>query len=228
MKTPNLSWRPTTAQVTTTAVAIVCLLFGFWIGWQHRSNIDPNSVTPSVPKNMRTHAVHVIAPATVPTHTASTTTTGASSTPATPAAPLPPRGSTKIAVFNAGGTPGVAVQLAVSIVELGYPTPATGNITLPANQLPTSTVPAGSHPTTTGTSTATSATSATTTSTPPSTTSTAPTPPPQGIYYRVGELDVADRLASDLGITEVAALPTTGPLVTAAPAAQLIVVVGSG
>ncbi len=227
MKTPNRSWRPTTAQVTTAVVAIVCLLLGFWIGWQHRSKIDPSSVTLSVPNNMRTHAVHVVAPATIPTGTASTTTAGTSSTGATPAAPLQSRAKTQIAVFNAGGTPGVAVQLAVSIVELGYPTPATGNITLPANQLPTSTVPIGSPTPTTGTSTATSTAATTTTSTPPSTTTTPP-PQPQVIYYRVGEQGVANRLASDLGITDVAALPTTGPLVTAAPAAELIVVVGTG
>jgi hypothetical protein len=211
MKLPNLSWRPTTAHLTTAALAVVCLLVGFWVGWAHRSNIDPTTVTPSVPKNMRARAVGVTAPTTA----TSSTTAGT-----TPAAVLPLRAETKIAVLNAGPTPGIAVQLAVSIVDRGYPTPAVGNVLLPANPLPTSTAPA------TPTSTTTTTTAGTTTST----TSTAPTPATQQlvIYYRPGEQAVAGRLGTDLGITVIAPIPVTGPVPSAAPSAQLIVVVGGG
>ena len=71
MKRPDMSWRPTTGQLTTTALAIVCLLVGFWIGWQHRSSTDPQTVTPSVPANMRTR--NVIIP---PTPTTAPATAG--------------------------------------------------------------------------------------------------------------------------------------------------------
>ena len=220
MKLPNLSWRPTTAHLTTAALAVVCLLVGFWVGWAHRSSIDPNTVTPSVPKNMRTRAVRVTAPTTATSSTTVGTTTPPSATSTTPAAVLPLRAETKIAVLNAGPTPGIAVQLAVSIVDRGYPTPAVGNVLLPANQFPTSTAPA------TPTSTKTTTTAGTTTST----TLTAPTPTTQQliIYYRPGEQAVAGRLGTDLGITVIAPIPVTGPVPSAAPSAQLIVVVGGG
>jgi hypothetical protein len=216
MKLPNLSWRPTTAHLTTAALAVVCLLVGFWVGWAHRSNIDPTTVTPSVPKNMRARAVGVTAPTTA-TSSATAGTTPSAATGTTPAAVLPLRAETKIAVLNAGPTPGIAVQLAVSIVDRGYPTPAVGNVLLPPSQPSTSTAPA--TPTTT-----------TTAGTTTSTTSTAPTPatPQLVIYYRPGEQAVAGRLGTDLGITVIAPIPVTGPVPSAAPSAQLIVVVGGG
>ncbi len=137
MKRPDMSWRPTTGQLTTTALAIVCLLLGFWIGWQHRSSADPQTVTPSVPAGMRTRNVIILpTPTTAPTTTA-TTGTATSTTATAPVAALPPRAQVKVAVLNAGSTSGVAVQIAVRIVQLGYPTPVTGNVRLPPSLVPT-------------------------------------------------------------------------------------------
>jgi len=229
MKRLDMSWRPTTGQLTTTALAIVCLLVGFWIGWQHRSSTNPQTVTPSVPANMRTRNVIILPVTTAPTTTATgTTTTGTTGT--APTVPLPPRSQVKIAVLNAGTTSGVAVQIAVSIVQLGYPTPVTGNVTLPPSLVPTQTVTPATP--TTGTTTAPHATTgaATHTTTAPAastaTTATAPTVP-QVIYYRTGDQGIAVRLGADLGITRIAPVPAAAVLQTAAPTAQLIVVVGN-
>ena len=235
MKRPDMSWRPTTGQLTTTALAIVCLLLGFWIGWQHRSSIDPQSVTPSVPPNMRTRNVIILpTPTTAPTTTA---TTGTATIATAPAAQLPPRAQIKVAVLNAGSTSGVAVQIAVSIVQLGYPTPVTGNVRLPPSLVPTKS-PAIAPPTTTSaapsatgppaatratTPAATAPASATTSS---ATTQTAPTVP-QIVYYRPGGEGIAARLATDLGITQIAPIPASAALQAAAPTAQLVVVVGN-
>jgi hypothetical protein len=223
MKRPDLSWRPTTGQLTTTALAIVCLLVGFWIGWQHRSSSDPQTVTPSVPANMRTRNVIVLPTTAAP----ATVTTAPTTTGTTPAVPLPPRSQIKVAVLNAGTTSGVAVQIAVSIVQQGYPTPLTGNVTLPPSLVPTQTLPS-TVPQPTATTTVGSATH-TTTAVPPTTTSTATTPPavPQIIYYRNGDQGIAVRLGLDLGITDIAPAPASAALQAAAPTAQLIVVVGN-
>lgn len=227
MKRPDMSWRPTTGQLTTTALAVVCLLIGFWIGWQHRSSADPQTVTPSIPKDMRTRNVIILTPTTTARATTATTTT-ATTTGAAPAVPLPPRAQVKIAVLNAGTTSGVAVQIAVSIVQLGYPTPVTGNVTLPPSLVPTataSTTPAAPAPTTTQTSTAPAGHAATTT-TAPATTATAPAVP-QIVYFRAGDQAIAERLGADLGITDIAPLPQSAALQAAAPKVQLIVVVGN-
>jgi hypothetical protein len=223
MKRPDMSWRPTTGQLTTTALAIVCLLVGFWIGWQHRSSSDPQTVTPSVPANMRTRNVIVLPTTAAP----ATVTTAPTTTGTTPAVPLPPRSQIKVAVLNAGTTSGVAVQIAVSIVQQGYPTPLTGNVTLPPSLVPTQTGPS-TVPQATATTTAGPATH-TTTAAPPPTTSTATTPPavPQIIYYRSGDQGIAARLGADLGITDIAPAPASAALQAAAPTAQLIVVVGN-
>jgi hypothetical protein len=223
MKRPDMSWRPTTGQLTTTALAIVCLLVGFWIGWQHRSSSDPQTVTPSVPANMRTRNVIVLPTTAAP----ATVTTAPTTTGTTPAVPLPPRSQIKVAVLNAGTTSGVAVQIAVSIVQQGYPTPLTGNVTLPPSLVPTQTLPS-TVPQATATTTVGSATH-TTTAVPPPTTSTATTPPavPQIIYYRNGDQGIAARLGLDLGITDIAPAPASAALQAAAPTAQLIVVVGN-
>jgi hypothetical protein len=50
---------------------------------------------------------------------------------------------------------------------------------------------------------------------------------PQIIYYRTGDQGIAARLATDLGITDIAPIPSSAALQAAAPKAQLIVVVGS-
>lgn len=233
MKRPDMSWRPTTGQLTATALAIVCLLLGFWIGWQHRSSTDPQTVTPSVPANMRTRNA-VILPK--PQTTTATTTTPATTatTNTTPAAPLPPRSQVTIAVLNAGSTPGVAVQIAVSIVQLGYPTPVTGNVTLPASIVPSQSPAIAPSTTTTGASTApahasTGTSTRATTTGPTASTATTPTAPtvPQIVYYRVGGEAIATRLAADLGITDIAPIPSSAALQAAAPKAQLIVVIGN-
>jgi len=235
MKRPDLSWRPTTGQLTTTALAIVCVLVGFWIGWQHRSSTDPQTVTPSVPANMRTRNV-IILP--TPSTAATTATTGTSTTTATttpPTVPLPPRSQVKVAVLNAGSTSGVAVQIAVSIVQLGYPTPVTGNVTLPPSIVPTRSPAIAPTATTTPSTTATNPTAGGTTrtatapTTPTTSTATTPTTPtvPQIVYYRPGGQGIAARLAMDLGVTDVAPIPVSAALQAAAPTAQLIVVVGN-
>ena len=223
MKRPDMSWRPTTGQLTATALAIVCLLVGFWIGWQHRSSTDPQTVTPSVPANMRTRNVIVLPATTAPPTTATPATTA---TGTTPALPLPPRSQIKVAVLNAGTTSGVAVQIAVSIVQQGYPTPVTGNVTLPPSLVPT---PAATPavPTATGTTAAPAATTGAA-ATAPSTTTTPTTPAvPQIIYYRTGDQGIAARLGADLGITNIAPIPASTALQAAAPTVQLIVVVGN-
>jgi hypothetical protein len=231
MKPPRHSWRPTTGQLTTTAIAIVFVLIGFWIGWQHRSGADPQTVTPSIPRGMRTKAV-VIPPPTASgtttgpaTGTTTGTATGAASTP--PTAVLPPRSQVTVAVLNAGGTAGAAVQIGVSVVQVGYPTPLTGNVTLPPGLVPTSTAPPA-VPSDTGTSTRTGSSIATATSTGATTAATAPTAAavPQVIYYRAGDQGIAQRLGTDLGITDIAPMPSTGVVQAAAPNAELIVVVG--
>lgn len=217
MKRPDMSWRPTTGQLTATALAIVCLLVGFWIGWQHRSSTDPQTVTPSVPANMRTRTVIVLPATTAPPSTATPATTA---TGTTPAVPLPPRSQVKVAVLNAGTTSGVAVQIAVSIVQQGYPTPVTGNVTLPPSLVPTTTATPAA-PTATGTTSAPAATTATTAH-------TATTPAvPQIIYYRTGDQGIAARLGADLDITNIAPIPASPALQGAAPTVQLIVVVGN-
>jgi hypothetical protein len=233
MKRPDMSWRPTTGQLTTTALAIVCLLLGFLIGWQHRSSIDPQSVTPSVPPNMRTRNVIVLpTPTTAPTTTA---TTGTATT--APAVPLPPRAQVKVAVLNAGSTSGVAVQIAVSIVQLGYPTPLTGNVRLPPSLVPTKSLAIAPPTTTSAAPSATGPPAATGAATPAATapaspttssatTQTAPTVP-QIVYYRPGGEGIAARLATDLGITQTAPIPASAALQAAAPTAQLVVVVGN-
>jgi len=50
---------------------------------------------------------------------------------------------------------------------------------------------------------------------------------PQIIYYRPGGEGIATRLATDLGITDIAPIPVSAALQAAAPTAQLIVVVGN-
>ena len=65
-------------------------------------------------------------------------------------------------------------------------------------------------------------------STSPTSSSPAPPAEPQIIYYRSGDQAIAQRLGTDLGIGNVAPVPTTGPLVSTATSAQLIVVVGGG
>lgn len=238
MKRPDLSWRPTTGQLTAAALAVVCLLVGFWIGWQHRTSTDPQSVTPSVPASMRTRNVIILPkPATATTPATPTGTSPATTTTTTPVVPLPPRSLVKVAVLNAGSTAGVAVQIAVSIVQLGYPTPVTGNVTLPPSLVPTQSpvLPTTTAVTTAGAATAPQgATTATphgttpTTSTPAATATTPTTPTvPQIIYYRTGDQGSAARLATDLGITDIAPIPSSAALQAAAPKAQLIVVVGS-
>lgn len=48
------------------------------------------------------------------------------------------------------------------------------------------------------------------------------------IYFRMGERRAADRLAEDLGLTEVLRLPAEGPLAAGAPAgAALVIVLGA-
>jgi hypothetical protein len=224
MKRPDMSWRPTTGQLTATALAIVCLLVGFWIGWQHRSSTDPQTVTPSVPANMRTRNVIVLPTTAAP----ATVTTAPTTTGTTPAIPLPPRSQVKVAVLNAGTTSGVAVQIAVSIVQQGYPTPLTGNVTLPPSLVPTQTLPSTVPPTTASTTTGPAGRTATTVPS-PTTTSTATTPPavPQIIYYRSGDQGIAARLGADLGISDIAPAPASAALQAAAATAQLIVVVGN-
>ena len=237
MKRPDLSWRPTTGQLTTTALAIVCVLVGFWIGWQHRSSTDPQTVTPSVPANMRTRNVIILpklpTTATTPASSGTSTTTA---TTTSPAAALPPRSVVKVAVLNAGSTSGVAVQIAVSIVQLGYPTPVTGNVTLPPSIVPTrSPAIAPAATATTPSTTATNPTAGGTTrtasapTTPTTSTARTPTTPtvPQIVYYRPGGQGIAARLAMDLGVTDVAPIPVSAALQAAAPTAQLIVVVGN-
>jgi hypothetical protein len=236
MKRPDMSWRPTTGQLTATALAIVCLLLGFWIGWQHRSGTDPQTVTPSVPAGMRTRNVIILpTPTTAPTTTA-TTGTATTTTTTAPAVPLPPRAHVKVAVLNAGSTSGVAVQIAVSIVQLGYPTPVTGNVRLPPSLVPTQSptvapTTSSAAPSATGPPTATGATTHAATApasprTSSATTQTAPTVP-QVVDYRPGGEGIAARLATDLGITDIAPIPASAALQAAAPTAQLVVVVGN-
>lgn len=231
MKRPDLSWRPSTGHVTTVAIAIVCLLAGFWVGWNNRSQIDPQTITPSVPVVMRTRPVVVTAPAAASSPELPATTSAAASTTTTtttPAVALLPRAQTHVVVLNAGTTAGAAVQVAVRLVQLGYPTPVTGNVTLPAGQVPTApvTVPPAATTGTAAAGTTSPATTATTTAT--TATATAPsTAPPEIVYYRTGQLGVAERLAGDLGVSDIATIPTTGPLVTTDPTAPLLVIIGS-
>jgi hypothetical protein len=237
MKRPDMSWRPTTGQLTGTALALVCLLAGFWIGWQHRSSTDPQTVTPSVPANMRTKNVIILpTPTTAPTTTA-TTGTSTATTATAPVAPLPPRSVVKVAVLNAGSRSGVAVQIAVSIVQLGYPTPVTGNVTLPPSLVPTqspaiapaTTAPTGTAATAPHTATGVTTPARTAPTSPTTSTATTPTAPtvPQIVYYRPGGEGIGARLATDLGITDIAPIPASAALQAAAPTAQLIVVVGN-
>lgn len=52
---------------------------------------------------------------------------------------------------------------------------------------------------------------------------------PTVVYFRPGQRDAARRVAQDLGFSSISALPTTGPVATAAPAAaQVVVVLGPG
>jgi hypothetical protein len=229
MKLPRPSWRPTTGQLTTTAIAVVCLLAGFWIGWQHRSSADPQTVTPSVPRSMRTKAVIIVPPTTTAatgTGASSTTTGAASGTTTGPGVPLPPRAQVAVAVLNAGGTPGAAVQIGVTLVQLGYPTPVTGDVSLPADLVPTATAPTPTPSTTTSPAAAPGATTPTTSTR--ATTATRPKAPPQVIYFRAGDEAIAQRLGADLGVSDIAPMPSTGVIQAAAPNAQLVVIVGRG
>jgi hypothetical protein len=222
MKMPQMSWRPTTGQLTTVAIAVVFLLIGFWIGWQHRSSTDPATITPSVPRNMRTKSIAVVP--TTGTGTTGTGTTGTASTGTATTAPtavLPPRSQVKVTVLNAGGTSGAAVQVAVILVRLGYATPDTGNVTLPPDLTPTRTTPAAPAPTGTGRTTTARTTTAA------STTSTAPAAPPMVVYYRAGSRALGDRLATDLGVAAALPMPGSGVIQAAAPNAQLVVVIGT-
>jgi len=51
---------------------------------------------------------------------------------------------------------------------------------------------------------------------------------PQVLYYRTGDQAIAQRLGSDIGITDITPMPSTGVVQAAAPNADLIVVVGHG
>ena len=226
MKMPRLSWRPTTGQVTTAAVAVVFLLVGFWIGWQHRSSTDPQTVTPTVPRNMRTKAVVVVPPTgTTTTGTSSSaTTTTTTTTDPTPATVLVPRSKVNVAVLNAGGRAGAAVQVAVTLVRLGYPTPYTGNVTLPPDLVPTGTTTAAPAPTTTTAHTGSVPAPARTGT---GTTTGASPALPEIVYFRTGGRALASRLAADLGVTNTAPMPSSGVIQAAAPSAQLVVVIGT-
>ena len=228
---PRMSWRPTTGQLTTVAIAVVFLLVGFWIGWQHRATTNPATVTPSVPRGMRTKAVIVVPPTATGTGTGTgTQTTGTTTTSTTaPAALLPPRSQVKVTVLNAGGTAGAAVQVAVTLVRLGYPTPVTGNVSLPPSLVPTSTAaaPAATAPTTTRTGTSPGATSTAPHTTRTSST-TAGTPSlPMVVYYGTGDQALASRLAGDLGVSATAPLSSSAVIKAAAQSAQLIVIIGT-
>ena len=224
MKMPRPSWRPTTGQLTTTAIAVVFLLIGFWIGWQHRSSTNPQTITPTVPRNMRTKAV-VIVPTTGSTTAGTSSSATATTTAPTPAA-LVPRSRVNVAVLNAGGRAGAAVQVAVTLVRLGYPTPYTGNVTLPPALVPTGTTNAP-PPATTSTTRTGSVPAPHATSTATQTGTGTATALPEIVYYRTGGTALADRLASDLGVTGTAPMPTSGVIQAAAPSAQLVVVVGT-
>jgi hypothetical protein len=220
------TWRPTTGQLTTTAIAVVFLLVGFWIGWQHRSATDPTTITPTVPRNMRTKAV-VVVPTTGSTSTGSSSSTTATTTTTTPtpAAILAPRSKVIVAVLNAGGRAGAAVGVAVALVRLGYPTPYTGNVTLPPDLVPTGTTPAAPAPAATTHAGSVPAPAKTGTATG---TGTGAAPAlPEIIYYRIGGHGLAGRLAADLGISDTAPMPSSGVIQAAAPSAQLVVVIGT-
>ncbi len=224
MKMPRPSWRPTTGQLTTAAVAVVFLLIGFWIGWQHRSSTNPQTITPTVPRNMRTKAL-VIIPATSSTTTGTSSSVTTTTTAPTPA-PLIPRSQVTVAVLNAGGRAGAAVQVAVTLVRRGYPTPYTGNVTLPPDLVPTGTTAAPAAPTTsTARTRSVSAPHAASTAT--RTGAAAPAALPEIVYFRTGGRALANRLASDLGVTGTAPMPSSGVIQAAAPTAQLVVVVGT-
>lgn len=228
MKMPRMSWRPTTGQLTTAAIAVMFLLVGFWIGWQHRSSTDPATITPSVPHGMRTKAVIIVPPAVTTTGTGTQTTRTTTTAGTSPTALLPPRSQVKVTVLNAGGTAGAAVQVAVALVRLGYPTPVTGNVSLPQSLVP-SAAPTAPPPVTTptraGTSHSTSSTTPAATSS--GTTSTGTAALPMVVYYRVGDQALATRLAGDLGTTGTAPMPISAVVQAAAPSAQLIVIIGA-
>jgi hypothetical protein len=224
MKMPRPSWRPTTGQLTTAAVAVVFLLVGFWIGWQHRSTTDPQTITPTVPRNMRTKAV-VIVPSTGSTTSGTSPSAATTTTAPAPANVLVPRAKVNVAVLNAGGRTGAAVQVAVTLVRLGYPTPYTGNVTLPAGLVPTGTSAAAPAPTATAHTGSVPAPARTGTAT--RTTTGAAAALPEIVYYRTGDRGLADRLASDLGVTATAPMPSSVVIQAAAPSAQLVVVIGT-
>jgi hypothetical protein len=52
---------------------------------------------------------------------------------------------------------------------------------------------------------------------------------PDIVYFRDGQQAAGDRVAADLQVAEVRALPASGPLASAAPAdAQVVLVIGPG
>ena len=211
---PDLSWRPTAKQATATVFALVCLGVGFAIGWQHRTTLNPQSITPRVPANMRQL----------------TATTGMG-TRSTSTAALPLRAQVHIGIVNTTTVANSTIQLAVAIVQAGYPTPITTSLTIDVSQLPTittmTTVPIG-NTTGTGTDTTSQAgtTPASTTTLPQSVTSIPITTVISPVvFYRPGNQAVAQRLANDIGIQTVLAAPTTGPLATALRSAAILIVV---
>jgi len=211
---PDLSWRPTGKQLTATAFALVCLGVGFAIGWQHRTTLDPQSITPRVPANMQQL----------------TTTTG-TGTGSTSSQTLALRAQVHVGIVTTTTAANSAIQLAIAIVQAGYPTPTTTSLKLGVSQLPTittmTTIPIGnttsiggqtpSQPTPTPASTTTLPQSVTSI---PITTVVSPV-----VFYRPGDEAIAQRLATDVGIQTVRAAPTTGPLATALGSAAILVVV---
>ena len=173
------------------------------------------------------HQAVVVVPPTGTTTTgtsSSATTTTTTTTAPTPAAVLVPRSKVNVAVLNAGGRAGAAVQVAVTLVRLGYPTPYTGNVTLPPDLVPTGTTTAAPAPTTTTAHTGSVPAPARTGT---GTTTGASPALPEIVYFRTGGRALASRLAADLGVTNTAPMPSSGVIQAAAPSAQLVVVIGT-